>query len=218
MPRVVESDVCIIGSGISAAMVAEKLAEERTASIVVVEAGSESDRLSDRYPQRRRFLEYGESPWRDDHLDGTDIPGMQSRSMQVGGLAMHWGGVTPRFFPEDFRVRAMHGVGHDWPIDYQELDDWYQEAEERLGVAGEQGPPELDPRGKPFPQPALPLSYNLGLLKEWVAKVGIPMWSQPSAKNAVPWRGRPPCFRPPRGIGGHRGLVGALRCRDGAGP
>jgi choline dehydrogenase-like flavoprotein len=49
MPRVlVESDVCIIGSGISAAMVAEKLAAERNASIVVVEAGEESDRLAAR--------------------------------------------------------------------------------------------------------------------------------------------------------------------------
>lgn len=195
MPRVVEADVCIIGSGISAAMVAEKLAEERNASLVVVEAGSESDRLVERPAQRRRFLDYGESPWRNDHLDGIDVPGIQSRSMQVGGLAMHWGGVTPRFSPEDFRVRALYGVGHDWPISYEDLDPWYQEAEVRLGVAGEQGPAELDPRGKPFPQPALPLTYNLGLLREWAAKAGIPMWSQPSAKNAVPWRGRPPCCR-----------------------
>ena len=42
MPRrAIESDVCIIGSGISAAMVADKLAEERDATIVVVEAGDE---------------------------------------------------------------------------------------------------------------------------------------------------------------------------------
>jgi quinoprotein glucose dehydrogenase len=191
----VESDVCIIGSGISAAMVAEKLAEERNASIVVVEAGSESDNLADRTPLRRRFLDYGESPWRNDHLDGIEVPGLQSRSMQVGGLAMHWGGVTPRFSPEDFRVRSLYGVGHDWPISYEDLDPWYQEAEFRLGVAGEQGPPELDPRGQPFPQPALPLTYNLELLKEWAANAGIPMWSQPSAKNAVPWRGRPACCR-----------------------
>lgn len=193
--RVIESDLCIIGSGISAAMVAEKLAEERDLRIVVVEAGDESDRLAERPALRRRFLEYGESPWRDDHLDGYDVPGIQSRSMQVGGLAMHWGGVTPRFSPEDFKVRSLYGVGHDWPISYDDLDPWYQEAELRLGVAGEQGPPELDPRGHPFPQPALPLSYNLALLRDWVTKAGIPMWSQPSAKNAVPYRGRPACCR-----------------------
>ena len=192
---VVESDVCIIGSGISAAMVAEKLAGERQGSIVVVEAGDEADPLPTRTALRRRFLDYGESPWRDDHLEGYDVPGIQSRSMQVGGLAMHWGAVTPRFSPEDFRLGSLYGVHEDWPISYEDLEPFYHEAEERLGVAGEQGPPELDPRSKPFPQPALPLTYNLTLLKQWAADAGIATWSQPSAKNAVPYRGRPACCR-----------------------
>lgn len=195
MTRVVESDVCIIGSGISAAMVAEKLTDERRCTITVVEAGDESDPLSARPAQRRRFLDYGESPWRNDHLDGTAVTGQQSRSMQVGGLAMHWGAVTPRWSPEDFRIRSLYGVHDDWPLDYQDLDPFYQEAEERLGVAGEQGPPELDPRAKPFPQPALPLTYGLTQLKQWAAAAGVTMWSQPSAKNAVPYRGRPACCR-----------------------
>jgi quinoprotein glucose dehydrogenase len=194
-PRVIASDVCIIGSGISAAMVAEKLAEEGTATIVVVEAGDESDRLNQRPALRRRFLDYGETPWRNDHLDGYEVAGIQSRSMQVGGLAMHWGGVTPRFSPEDFKVRSLYGVGNDWPLSYEDLDPWYQEAEVRLGVAGEQGPQELDPRGRPFPLPPIPLSYNLLRLREWTAQAGIPMWSQPSAKNSVPYRGRPACCR-----------------------
>ena len=38
--RVVEADVCIIGAGITSAMVAERVAEDTDASIVVVEAGS----------------------------------------------------------------------------------------------------------------------------------------------------------------------------------
>jgi glucose dehydrogenase len=193
--RVVESDVCIIGSGIAAAMVAEKLCEERRLSVTVVEAGDESDRLSARTALRKRFLDYGESPWQNDHLDGYDVEGIQSRSMQVGGLAMHWGGVTPRFSPEDFKLRSLLGVGDDWPISYEDLDPWYQEAEERLGVAGEQGPPALDPRGKPFPQSPIPLDYNLGLLQEWAGRAGISMWSQPSAKNSSPYRGRPACCR-----------------------
>jgi glucose dehydrogenase len=193
--RVIESDVCIIGSGISAAMVAEKLAEDRRATLVVVEAGEESDRLSQRPALRRRFLDYGESPWRNDHVDGSEVAGIQSRSMQVGGLAMHWGGVTPRFSPEDFKVRSLYGVGTDWPISYEELDPWYQEAEERLGVAGEQGPAELDPRAKPFPLEPIPLSYNLLRLREWTTQAGIAMWSQPSAKNSKPYRGRPACCR-----------------------
>ncbi len=195
MRRVIESDVCIIGSGISAAMVAEKLAESTAATIVVVEAGDDVAAVEARPAHRQRFVEYGENPWPGDHIDGHGAAGIQSRSMQVGGQAMHWGGVTPRFSPEDFRVRSLYGVGDDWPITYDDLEPFYVEAERRLGVAGEAGPGMLDPRSEPYPMPALPLSYNLSLLKEWGERSGTPFWSQPSAKNAVPWGGRPACCR-----------------------
>jgi quinoprotein glucose dehydrogenase len=195
MRRVVESDICIIGSGITAAMVAEKLTDQHNAKIVVVEAGDDTVPLAERTKNRQRFLDYGESPWGVDHIDGQSAEGIQSRSMQVGGLAMHWGGVTPRFSPEDFRVKSLYGVGHDWPITYDDLDPSYQEAEERLGVAGEQGPPAHDPRGKPYPMPPLPLTYNLVLLKEWGEKTGIAFTSQASAKNSRPYKGRAACCR-----------------------
>lgn len=74
--RVIEADVCIIGSGISAAMVAAKLTDERTASVVVVEAGDEMPPLTEWNTLRRRFLNYGESPWPRDHLDDTDVEGI----------------------------------------------------------------------------------------------------------------------------------------------
>ena len=84
---------------------------------------------------RERFLRYGENPWGRDHLDGYEVEGpLQSRSMQVGGLAMHWGGVTPRFSPGGFQAaQSLYGVGTDWPISYDDLDPFYQEAEERDG-------------------------------------------------------------------------------------
>ena len=196
MRRVVETDVCIVGSGITAAMVADRLARTTSASIVVVEAGDEAVPLGQRAATRERFLRYGENPWLGDHLEGYEIEGpLQSRSMQVGGLAMHWGGVTPRFTPEDFRHKSVYGVGTDWPISYEDLDPFYQEAEEVMGVAGEQGPRELDVRKKPFPMPALPLTFNLQLLKEWASKAGIAMWSQPSAKNSIAYSGRAQCCR-----------------------
>jgi quinoprotein glucose dehydrogenase len=196
MRRVIEADLCIIGSGITAAMVAEKVAEQRNARILVIEAGDEVLPLEQRTAHRQRFLDYGENPWPNDHVDALDAEGpLQSRSMQVGGQAMHWGGVTPRFSPEDFRVKSLYGVGDDWPITYEDLEPFYQEAEEHLGVAGAQGPPELDPRSKPYPMPPLPLTYNLQLFKEWGDKAGIPFWSQPSAKNSVVYKGRAVCCR-----------------------
>ncbi len=194
--NVVESDVCIIGSGISAAMVAERLARTAGLRVVVVEAGDEAPPLARRAALRDRFVAYGESPWPDDHLEGYEIDGpLQSRSMQVGGLAMHWGGVTPRWAPEDFRTRSLFGVGADWPISYEDLEPYYQQAEELIGVAGEQGPAALDPRARPFPMRPIPLTYNLELLRDWAARAGIAMWSQPSAKNSRPYDGRAECCR-----------------------
>ena len=193
--RVVETDVCIIGSGISAAMVAEKLAATTTARLTVVEAGAEQPAPSQFHALRQRYLRYGESPWPRDHVDGLEARGIQSRSMCVGGLAMHWGGVTPRYSPEDFRTRSLFGVGTDWPISYDDLDPAYQEAEELMGVAGEQGPDELDPRGRPFPLPKIPLTWNLEQLKAWAASAGITTWSQPSAKLTVRRGARGACCR-----------------------
>jgi choline dehydrogenase-like flavoprotein len=196
MRRVAESDVCIIGSGITAAMVADVLAARTHAKIVVVEAGDETVPLEERPARRARFLRYGETPWGKDHIDGFEIDGpLQSRSMQVGGLAMHWAGKTPRFSPEDFKQRSLFGVGTDWPISYEDLDPFYQQAEELIGVAGEQGPPDVDPRAKPYPLPALPLSYNLTLLRNWAHRAGVAVWSQPEAKNSIAYRGRPQCCR-----------------------
>jgi len=194
--RVVETDVCIIGSGITAAMVAHKLARTSTAKILVIEAGDDIPPLDKRAALRQRNRAYDENPWPGDHLDGYEVDGpLQSRSMCVGGLAMHWGGVTPRFSPEDFKLKSLFGVGHDWPITYDDLDPFYIEAEQVLGVAGEQGPAAMDPRGNPFPMPMLPLTYNLEQLKGWAAKAGITMWSQPSAKNSKPYDGRAECCR-----------------------
>lgn len=193
--RTLETDVCILGSGISAAMAAERLSEESTATITVIEAGDRIFNLDRRFETRGRFLDYAENPWPNDHIPKQTGRNIQSRSMCVGGLGLHWGGTVPRFTPEDFRQRSMYGVGTDWPVDYDALDPFYQEAEERMGVAGTWGPRDLDPRSRDYPMPPLPLSWNLQKLEEWAEKSGIPYWPNPVAKNSEVYRGRGKCTR-----------------------
>lgn len=195
MARVIESDLCILGGGITAAMAAQRITEAHDVKVVVVEAGDKLFNLPDRFERRRRFLEYSENPWPNDHIPDQTAHGIQSRSMVVGGLALHWGGTCPRFTPEDFRLKSLYGVARDWPLSYDDLEPFYVEAEERIGVAGVPGPPDLDVRSKPYPMPNLPLSYNLALLKEWAEKSGIPFWPNPVAKNSVPYHGRNICAR-----------------------
>ena len=115
MTRVIESDVCIIGGGISAAMVAERLAERTSASITVVEAGGRTASLEERTRTRARMLAYGANPYPNDHIPDQTGTGAMYRQMVVGGSAMHWGGAIPRYSPEDFRAGTfVLAAGHAW--------------------------------------------------------------------------------------------------------
>ena len=146
MPRF-ESDVCIIGAGISAAMLAEKLAGLRPGlSITVVEAGKSLFDFASRYEHRRRHIEYGENPWPGDFVEDQAAKGIVSRTMAVGGSALHWGGTCNRFSEEDLRLKSMFGLSVDWPLSWDELEKFYCEAEYRLGVSGEPSPLAEDRR------------------------------------------------------------------------
>src|SRR5690242_6570139 len=186
-----ESDVCIIGGGISSAMLAQKLAELRPGiSITVVEAGQRLFDLEKRMDYRRRSIEYGENPWPGDFIEDQSAKGIISRTMAVGGSALHWGGTCNRFSEEDLRLKSMYGLATDWPIEWKELEKFSCEAERRLGVSGEPSPLAEDWRSQPYPMKAMVMSHNLHELKAWGEKSGIPFWSTPLAKNTIPYDGR----------------------------
>ena len=191
-----ESDVCIIGGGISAAMLSKKLLELRSnLSITVVEAGRRLFDLENRMEYRRRSIVYGENAWPGDFIPDQKASGIISRTMAAGGSALHWGGTCNRFSEEDLRLRSIYGLHTDWPIEWRELEHFYCEAERRLGVSGEPNPLPEDWRSEPYPMPAMVLTHNLTELKKWGEKSGIPFWSTPQAKNTKPYDGRAQCIR-----------------------
>ena len=77
--------------------------------------------------------------------------GVISRTMAVGGSALHWGGVCNRFSEEDTRLKSLYGLAVDWPIEWKELERFYCEAERRLGVSGEPSPLPEDWRIRAVP-------------------------------------------------------------------
>jgi len=88
-----ESDVCVIGGGITAVMVIERLAELKpNLKITVVEAGRSIFDRENRGAYHRRSIEYGEHPWHGDYIEDQQARGMISMTMAVGGQALHWGG------------------------------------------------------------------------------------------------------------------------------
>ena len=154
-----EADVVIIGGGITAAMIAEKLTELRpNLSIIVVEAGKRLFDFENRFEYRQRNLDYGENQWPGDFVSDQSARGVISRAMAVGGSALHWGGVCNRFSEEDLRLKSMYGLAVDWPLEWSDLEKLYCEAERRLGVSGEPSPLPEDRRSEPYPMPAMPMT------------------------------------------------------------
>ncbi len=189
-------DVCIIGGGISAALLAQKVSELRPgASIIVVEAGNRIFDREKRVRDRQRWLDYGENAWPGDVIEDQAAAGIISRTMAVGGSALHWGGVCNRFSEEDLRLKSKYGLAADWPIEWNELERYYCEAERRIGVSGEPSPLAEDRRSEPYPMPPMPLSWNLRQLRAWAEQSGIRFWSTPQAKNTIPYDSRSDCKR-----------------------
>src|SRR4051812_5807077 len=191
-----ESDVVIIGGGITAAMVAQKLAEQKPGiSIIIVEAGKRIFDSEHRYDYRYRSLEYGENGWPGDFVPDQSARGVISRAMVVGGSALHWGGTCNRFSEEDLRLKSMYGLYVDWPITWTELERYYCEAERRLGVSGDPSPFPEDRMSQPYPMKSMVLSYNLVQLKKWAEKAGVLFQPETQAKNTEPYDGRAKCVR-----------------------
>lgn len=119
----------------------------------------------------------------------------------VGGSTWAWRGNCPRYLPVDFKLASTHGKGRDWPIDYDDIEPYYVQAEHELGVSGNHE--ELDGifgahRSKPFPMPGIPLTYSDVLIKKridgkTVGGVKVKVTTTPQARNSVPYDGRPAC-------------------------
>ncbi len=148
----------IVGSGVAASTIAQRLLATRGHPVTMLEAGP---RIAMR--SRRAWLDHvttGQDPYRqgkdvnhdvDNEGEGElRLPG--SRLWARGGSTLHWGGWCPRLLPEDFALRSSTGHGVDWPISYDDLEPYYCYAEAHLDVAGDSDD-AVPPRSRPYPQP-----------------------------------------------------------------
>jgi choline dehydrogenase-like flavoprotein len=119
----------------------------------------------------------------------------------VGGSTWSWRGNSPRFIPSDFKLQSLFGRGRDWPLCYDDLEFWFCEAEEALGVAGDHD--EWNGlfgayRSRPFPMEKIAQSYGDLQLIERLKGVRfegaeIRIFGLPQARNSREYDGRPAC-------------------------
>ncbi len=58
------------------------------------------------------------------------------RARMMGGRTNHWGRISLRNGPYDFKPRSRDGLGFDWPISYEDVEPYYTKVEQLVGIYG----------------------------------------------------------------------------------
>ena len=185
-------DAIIVGSGAGGGMSAKVLADAGL-NVAIVEAGPFFDPADVKYrtqmrwpyesPRRgasttRPFGEY-DAAWGGWEIEGQPYTRAEGtkfdwfRSHMLGGRTNHWGRISLRFGPRDFKKRDFDGLGDNWPISYDDVKPYYDRVDKLIGVFGTNEGLENDPDGffLPPPKPRLHEVFYINAAR----KSGIPV-------------------------------------------
>lgn len=182
-------DAIIVGSGAGGGMAAYMLANAGL-SVALLEAGPDYDPAknvtqlkwpweSPRRGASTKFRPFGDFDacywgWEIDGEPYTKQEGTQWdwwRARMLGGRTNHWGRISLRFGPKDFKRKSIDGLGDDWPIGYEDIKPYYDRVDKLIGVFGTNEGLENDPDGVFLPPPK-PRLHEL-FIKNAATKAGV---------------------------------------------
>ena len=207
-------DVVIVGSGAAGGMAAHELSLAG-AKVLMLEGGRDYDPITETpmfqtqedAPLRASSTPHKDMGYYDATVDGGwEIPGEPYtvragsefrwwRPRMLGGRTNHWGRVSLRFGPYDFKPYSRDGLGFDWPIDYSQVAPWYDRVERLIGVTGAAHGFENTPDSPPgVLQTPPPLRAHELFLARVFEHMGLPVAAIHAAVLTQPLNGRPPCL------------------------
>lgn len=206
----------VVGAGAAGGIVAKELATAGL-SVVLLERGkwytANDCRKDDLRNQRTTLLGNAFGPEDEGNprvlVDAQGVPhivlpseGSYSNDAAcVGGGTLSYGAQAWRYMPQDFKMRSTYGAPQgssleDWPISYDDLEPFYEQAEYEIGISGDySGTPFHGPRRRPLPMPPLPPNREFEILEPAAKRLGLHPFHLPMARNSMPYNGRGPCMR-----------------------
>jgi len=198
-PKRLEYDVVIVGSGAGGGMAAYALTEAG-ANVLMLEAGGWWDNTRDSammkmpYDSPRRGASTPERPfgefdacvggWTVEGEPYTKAEGTKFdwwRARMLGGRTNHWGRISLRFGPRDFRHKTTDGLGDDWPISYADVAPYYDRVDKLIGIFGSRENLPNHPDGVFQPAPR-PRCYEM-MVKQASDKLGV--WCIPARLSII---------------------------------
>jgi choline dehydrogenase-like flavoprotein len=164
-------DVIVVGSGAAGGQTAYTLAMEG-ARVLMLEAGrhyepaTETPMMQTNADAPLRGAGTPEKPfgfWDATVDGGWEVPGepymnasddparkfVWWRARMLGGRTNHWGRISLRNGPYDFKPYSRDGLGFDWPMSYEDLAPYYDKVEMLIGVYGSNEGLENTPNSSP---------------------------------------------------------------------
>lgn len=198
-------DVCVVGTGAGGGVMIDRLTAAGM-RVVALERGPEltpgafdDDELRN-VVRDQVFSPHQLETWRP-YEGAPSQPGRFSQIAHcVGGTLTHWAAWSWRFRPDEFRVLSEEGPVEgaslaDWPVGYDEMEPYYEQAEWDFGVSGTaEANPFSGPRKKGFPNPAHPERVGARRFGAGAASLGYTPFPVPVAINSRPYAGRPRCM------------------------
>ena len=202
-------DAIVVGSGAAGGMTAMVLCKGG-AKVLMLEAGGWYDTAKDskmlEWPYQAPlrgfapklntfgYFDAAVGGWQVDGEPYTSAPGSDFqwfRARMLGGRTNHWGRISLRMGPYDFKPYTRDSLGFDWPITYDDLAPYYDKTEALIGVFGSKENMENAPDGV-FQPPPQPRCTELWLAQS-MKKMGLPVIASRLSILTKSLNGRPAC-------------------------